>query len=945
MYQIVIAIQIFSILALFTECWVVFRNLKSPLHSCLLMACISMLVNNVGYLLELLSRSEDSYIASLKMSYFGRAWICFWLWLFITELVKIKIPYSIKSILAISNVATYVAIITTKATGLYYKKETAFYLKGLFPVFVHENGIWHTCWNVFLLLYMISGIIFLIRAYRIEKLPLEKKSLLTVIIAITTLSFSFVLETTHVIPGTEVYDETMLGFPIAAILMLVGIFRFNLLDTESLAKDYVIDELAEGIIAVDTSGDLKYFNKPAKNLFPKLTADPREILILLENGVRTQEPLRIVGRIYSVSANTLFDHNDVAGKLFSLSDDTEHFQYMEELEEQKKRADAANRAKSSFLANMSHEIRTPINAVLGMDEMILRESREKDIRSYASDIKTAGKTLLFLINDILDLSKIEEGRMEIIPTQYELSSVIYDPVSMVRDRAEKKGLLLEVDTDPDVPHVLYGDDIRIRQIALNLLTNAVKYTEKGKVSLKVGYTRADDENIRLKFTVSDTGIGLKEEDMEKLFSPFSRLEEKRNRFIEGTGLGMSIVKQLLDLMGSRLDVKSVYGEGSVFSFEILQKVIEWEPMGDVASRIENRSEDEVYHELFRAPDARILVVDDTEVNLTVIKNLLKKTEIVIDTADSGSEGLELHRQNDYDIIFVDHMMPDMDGIETLGKMFEQKKTGSCTYIALTANAVSGARQMYLDAGFTDYLSKPVEGKQLEDTIMKYLPKDKVKAAPVQEEDYVDVEADIKPEEKKDVISALRLIPELNVDRGLSSCGSEEGYLSVIEVFHQTAGDKADEIEALFHKKDIAGYTIKVHALKSSARIIGALELSELSKDLEAAGDAKDVERIERDTDKLLGMFRDLDRQLSVLDPDLADLKELTPAMRKDAFMTLKEVSGSMDYDLVDGILRDLRGYALLPGDKGFIEEIEKRLMEFDFDGIGKIAGRALEKED
>ncbi len=941
MYQAVVVIQIFSIMVLFTECWVVFRNLKSSLHSCLLMACISMLVNNIGYLLELLSRSEDSYLAALKMSYLGRAWICFWLWLFITELVKIKIPAAVKSILALANVATNVVIFTTKSTGLYYEKETSFYLKGLFPVFVHKNAIWHSCWNVLLLLYMITGIIFLIRAYRKERLPLEKKSLLTVIIAITTLSFSFILETIRVIPGTEVYDETMLGFPIAAILMLVGIFRFNLLDTASLVKDYVIDELAEGIIAVDTTGNLTYYNKPAKNLFPELAEDPREILFLLENKARTQEPLKIGGRIYSVSTNTLIDEHEAAGQLFSLTDDTEHFQYMEELEEQKVRADAANRAKSTFLANMSHEIRTPINAVLGMDEMILRESGERDIRAYASDIKTAGQTLLFLINDILDLSKIEEGRMEIIPTSYELSSVIYDTVNMIRGRAEKKGLEVEVEADPNVPHVLYGDEIRIRQIALNLLTNAVKYTEKGNVKLTVGFTRADDENIRLKFTVSDTGIGLKEEDMEKLFSPFSRLEEKRNRFIEGTGLGMSIVKQLLDLMGSKLDVRSVYGEGSDFSFEILQKVIEWEPMGDVASRIESRSEDEVYHEMFRAPDARILVVDDTEVNLTVIKNLLKKTDIKIDTAGSGIEGLALHEKNDYDIVFVDHMMPEMDGIETLAKMYERKKTG-CTYIALTANAVSGARQMYLDAGFTDYLSKPVEGKQLEDTIMKYLSKDKIKAASVQEA-VVEAEDAKKPVIKEGIIEVLRGIPELDVDRGISSCGSEDGLLSVIEVFHQTAQDKADEIESLFNKRDIEGYTIKVHALKSSARIIGALELSALAQELEAAGNEKDIERIERDTEELLKKLRNLDSQLLVLDMDRADLKELSPSMREDAFRTLKEVSASMDYDVVDGLLKDIRGYSLSPADKKIVDDIERKLMEFDFKGIDTIAGEALEK--
>ena len=382
---------------------------------------------------------------------------------------------------------------------------------------------------------------------------------------------------------------------------------------------------------------------------------------------------------------------------------------------------AAGKAKSRFLAQMSHEIRTPLNAVLGMNEMILRQSDDKEILDYSANIRSAGKTLLSIINSILDFSKIEDGKMEILPVKYDVADMIRGLVNSVSERAAEKSLALNVKVDETIPGSLMGDDVRITQIVMNLLTNAVKYTEKGSVTLSVDMVSKTEDTVNIKFDVTDTGIGIKEEDMGKLFESFERLEEKRNRNIEGTGLGMSIVTKLLDMMDSKLVVKSEYGKGSSFCFELRQIIVDARPIGKYEEN-QKPGKDTAEKTKLYLPHARILVVDDSIMNIKVAKSLLKLNGVVPDACKSGAECLELLKKDHYDLILLDHMMPQMDGMETLKRIREEGLISDDTkVIALTANAINGAMEMYLSAGFDDYLSKPIEVSRLEDMLRKYIP--------------------------------------------------------------------------------------------------------------------------------------------------------------------------------------------------------------------------------
>lgn len=507
-------------------------------------------------------------------------------------------------------------------------------------------------------------------------------------------------------------------------------------------------------------------------------------------------------------------------------------------------AEAANMAKSSFLANMSHEIRTPINAILGMNEMILREEKDPAIRGYAGNIQASGNSLLSIVSDVLDISKIESGKLEIIPVDYEVNSLISDCCNMAAGRAKAKELELLVECADNVPMKLCGDETHIRQIIMNLLTNAVKYTEKGTVKLIVSGS-FNDGGFVLKVDVSDTGIGIAEENLPQLFTQFQRFDLQRNRNIEGTGLGLSIVKRLCDLMSGTITARSVLGSGSTFTVELPQKVVDSTPCGGVNLNYSAGAEHE-YHHSFEAPEAKILAVDDLPVNLLVIANLLKETLIKIDTAGSGRECLDKCSQQKYDLILMDHMMPEMDGVLTFEKLHGDKSSPNfeTPVIMLTANALAGMREQYMDVGFADYVSKPVRGAKLEEAIRRNLPESLIKPASPE------IPAEAVSTEPSGFADICGAVPELNVNAALQyCCGSAELLNDLLHDF--TENDHFSDLKAAFEEKRWEDYRRHAHSLKSTSLIIGLTGLSERARSSELALKSGCTEFAELNHDSLI----------------------------------------------------------------------------------------------
>lgn len=540
-----------------------------------------------------------------------------------------------------------------------------------------------------------------------------------------------------------------------------------------------------------------------------------------------------------------------------LNESLEKVKLMDELEQAKEAAEEANRAKTQFIARVSHEIRTPINAIMGMNEMIMRESRECDIIQYADDVRNSSTILLGIINELLDAAKIESGKMEVLPVEYDMGSFLNDLYHLIYIRAREKNLTLNFEIEKTIPKVYFGDDKRIRQVLINLLTNSVKYTDKGEVTLSLT-AETEGDTAFLHFSVRDTGIGIKKEELESICEEFKRADMKRNRSVEGTGLGMNIVQQFLRLMGSELKIESEYEKGSAFQFVLEQKIVDKSPLGDFTASFSKVGEEKFFRSSFVAPDARILVVDDYPMNIKVLKNLLKQNKVQIEGVESGRECLRLLRQQSFDLIFLDHRMPGMDGVETLHEMRKQELGKGVPVIMLTANAIVGDREKYLEEGFDEFLSKPIMPERLEKIMLQFLPEKYIQTANREPEEivYMDAKAYLESLEKDDEVDfeqVKEVFPEFNYEKALSLCNGEEGfYLELLRDFTELT--IKTELEGYVETQDSENYSIRIHGFKNNAYSVGADKLGDLAYKMEQESKNGITEALIKKQEELFGMY-------------------------------------------------------------------------------------------
>lgn len=565
-----------------------------------------------------------------------------------------------------------------------------------------------------------------------------------------------------------------------------------------------------------------------------------------------------------------------------------------QVQEEKKKAEEANKAKSVFLSQMSHEIRTPMNVVVGMTELMLRTDLTEEQREYLNNIKNSGNSLVSIINDILDISKIESGKMELSEEEYEVLPLLNDIRLMIENRIGDKEIILLYELDKDIPKWLYGDSLRIRQVIINLLNNAVKFTNEGQITLKVDVVSADTEEVSLRVSVTDTGQGIREEDLERLFQAFEQVDSEKNRGKEGTGLGLAISSNLIRMMGGELQVESIYGEGSEFYFTIKQKLAE--------APVQETDSEAAYKE-FTAPEAKILIVDDSKINLKIAVGLMKPLGMETDTARSGYQALNMVQKKKYDMIFMDHMMPGMDGVETTKRLRQLPESylETVPVIAFTANAMKEAERSFYAAGMNGFIPKPIDVEHLYKTVYKWLPKDRIVSKEEQ------VHSSSEPE--KDENTSLSL-EGIDVREGVKNAGSTEFYREILRDFYLLIDTKSLKIERCIEDNLIRDYTVEVHALKTNARIIGALELSKEFLHLEQLGKEGDMEAVRRETPQVLAHYRAFKEILRLFNTKPEKKREASLTEVKTYLQGIREAIDSFDLDKADAEMKKLEECSL-----------------------------------
>lgn len=1064
----------------------------------LMLANIGCLIINSCYLLILRSQRMDEALLALKMEYIGNALFYYFFAIFLASYLRIWIPWYLLGAWIVFEVAQLVVIWNDNYNNMFFN-DMNYKLgdKTGMHYITTEAGTFYSLRYGMIAIALVILLITTLYRYKMTKMQYEKKNLVKLIIAQCVIVISLSIT----IFAKSQYDVVPVCSSISVVFIIMSVAKGDMFNVLDRGRTWVFDTTQDMYIMVDScygfidANKLAYRKYPELKMLKKNQEIPQNVKVLFAENSNVAEDdndeliddklcksadsstqkiieeikdknididvvketeIVIDDRFYEKKVSSITEKNVLLGYSLMLTDVTRQHELIEEVRKERDRAEEANRSKSAFLSNMSHEIRTPMNAIVGMTEILLREKWPKKEEGYLINVKNSGKALLLIINDILDFSKIESGKLEIIEEKYEPMSMLRDLSMIFLNRIGDKDVELIFDIDKELPHIMYGDSLRIRQIIINIVNNAIKFTDKGYVKLTINCKKEEEDSVRLYISVKDSGQGIKEDELSKLFGAFNQVDTKKNRQKEGTGLGLAISKQLVEMMDGSIHVNSKYGVGSEFELDIRQKVIEDTPAASIredisieeltiSGKFESGEQTEMilrlasqykieyvpYNEIgkrkiryfiadynsyeamddkiklqfqeaetkvcimqnpmrenidgrkmrvinkplytlnfcqfinneeqellaedtndinYIAPEAKILLVDDNELNIKVALGLMAPLKMQIDTAIDGRSAVDMIKKNRYDLVLMDHMMPIMDGVEATAiiRKMEGDYYSKLPIIALTANAVSGAKEEFIKAGMNDFVGKPIDMKDMAMKLKKWLPKEKIcKCVNKQMETKVIQEdiSDIPAVEKIGIedISDIPAIEGIDIEEGIKNCGSKKMFLSLLGDYYRLIDIKGTKLKRCLEDGLIRDFTIEVHALKNTSRMIGALELSERFLRLENYGNANDIESIEREFEETYDLFKNYKKVLkSFGKTDELFKREITPDYAISLFDGLMNSVNEFDLDKTDQIMKELEQCRLPDECSDKMELLRAYVADVAMEDIINIAGEIIE---